>query len=202
MGFEAFRTVSLFLALGFLLLGCTEGVGAPGLDRPPSGDPGRSGAQASVPVAGVGPVAGVDPAEGLVSVPGASPVAVAASPGSAGSGAGPDPERAVRGPAGGDSAGFLTSGDAFSHSAPRIEGIFAGPGSGEVAVLFDQVVHMRGEVWLLTSGGSSANAPGGGSRVLTFGAGDLSGVVQIEGVGLGLGAALRSIDGKDAALGL
>ena len=69
-------------------------------------------------------------------------------------------------------------------------------------MLFDQVVHMRGAVWLETSGGPSANAPGGGSRVLTFGAGDLSGVVEIEGVGLGLGAALRSIDGKDAALGL
>ena len=87
-------------------------------------------------------------------------------------------------------------------AAPAVESVVASPGSAEVAVRFDRVVHMRGEVWLETSGGPSANAPGGGSRVLTFGVGELSGVVEIKGVGLGLGAALRDIDGNDAALGL
>ncbi len=87
-------------------------------------------------------------------------------------------------------------------AAPVVESVVAEPGSAEVAVRFDRVVHMRGEVWLETSGGPSANALGGGSRVLTFGAGGLSGVVEIEGVGLGLGAALRDIDGNDAVLGL
>ena len=87
-------------------------------------------------------------------------------------------------------------------AAPVVESVVAAPGSAEVAVRFDRVVHMRGEVWLETSGGPSANAPGGGSRVLTFGAGELSGVVEIEGVGLGLGAALRDIDGNDAVLEL
>ena len=87
-------------------------------------------------------------------------------------------------------------------AAPAVESVAAAPGSAEVAVGFDRVVHMRGEVWLETSGGPSANAPGGGSRVLTFGAGELSGVVEIEGVGLGLGAALRDIDGNDVNLEL
>ena len=76
--------------------------------------------------------------------------------------------------------------------------VVAQEGSNMVIVLLTEPVHVRGEMWLDTSGGPTALAEGGGSRVLVFRAGDLTGSVRIQGFGYGEGAVLRDIDGNDA----
>ena len=85
---------------------------------------------------------------------------------------------------------------------PMIVEVMAESGSSAVLVRFSEVIHLRGDVWLETSGGPTANADGGGSRMLMFGAGDLAGSVEVQGVGYGPGAAVRNVDGNDAESGL
>ena len=85
--------------------------------------------------------------------------------------------------------------------APTIVDVTAEPGSNAVLVRLSKTVYVRGDIWLDTSGGPTANADGGGSRMLMFEAGDLTGSVEVQGVGYGPGAALRDIDGKDAQIG-
>ncbi len=133
MGFAALRTgfsavfVILapgFLALGFLLTGCTDRAGA--TLSPPAG-PGPSGADVSVPVVGVDPAEGVvdEAAGGLVTAPGVFPVAVPESLGLAGPASRPAAVRVILGSesdvAGGDAAGLLQSGDAVSPAAPKVK---------------------------------------------------------------------------------
>ena len=70
--------------------------------------------------------------------------------------------------------------------------------SNEALVRFDRPVHVRGEIWLETSGGRSDNTDVTGSKTLAFDAGELTRIVEIRGIGYGSGAALRDIDGNDA----
>ena len=85
--------------------------------------------------------------------------------------------------------------------SPVIVKVIATPGSNAMLVLLSEFVHVRGDIWLDTSGGPTANADGGGSRVLMFEAGDLTGTVEVHGVGYGPGTALRDIHGNDAHIG-
>ena len=85
--------------------------------------------------------------------------------------------------------------------SPVIVKVIAAPGSNAMLVLLSEFVHVRGDIWLDTSGGPTANADGGGSRTLMFEAGDLTGTVEVHGVGYGPGAALRDIHGNDAQIG-
>ena len=82
--------------------------------------------------------------------------------------------------------------------APTIVDVTAEPGSNAVLVRLSEIVHIRGDIWLDTSDGPTANADGGGSKTLVFDAGGLTGSVEVQGVGYGPGAALRDIDGNDA----
>ena len=90
---------------------------------------------------------------------------------------------------------------AFERS-PMIVEVTAEPDSNAVLVRLSKTVYVRGDIWLDTSGGPTANADGGGSRMLMFKAGDLTGSVEVQGVSYGLGAALRDIHGSDAVISL
>lgn len=72
------------------------------------------------------------------------------------------------------------------------------PSSSEALVRFDRAVHVRGKVWLETSGGRSDDTNVSGSKTLAFGAGELTGTIEVQGIGYGPGAALRDVDGNDA----
>ena len=85
---------------------------------------------------------------------------------------------------------------------PTIVEVTAEPGSNAVLVRLSKTVYVRGNIWLDTSGGPTANADGSGNRMLTFKAGDLTGSVEVQGVGYGRGAALRDIHGSDAEISL
>ena len=85
---------------------------------------------------------------------------------------------------------------------PVVVEVVAEPASNAALVRFSHTVHVRGDIWLETSGGRSANAEAGGSKRLGFGAGELTGTVEIQGIGYGPGAALRDIDGNDVVTGL
>ena len=85
-----------------------------------------------------------------------------------------------------------------SDEGPMIVKVVAQDGSNMVIVLMTEPVHIRGDIWLDTSGGPTALAEGGGSEVLVFRAGSVAGSVKIRGFGFGRGAALRDIDGNDA----
>ena len=81
---------------------------------------------------------------------------------------------------------------------PEVARVVSRDGGNMVIVVMTQPVHIRGDIWLDTSEGPTARAEGGGSRVLVFRAGDLTGLVTIQGFGYGKGAAIRDIDGNDA----
>ena len=85
---------------------------------------------------------------------------------------------------------------------PVVVDVVAESASNAAFVRFSHTVHVRGDIWLETSGGRSANAEAGGSKRLGFGAGELTGTVEIQGIGYGPGAALRDIDGNDVVTGL
>ena len=87
-----------------------------------------------------------------------------------------------------------------SLGAPTVVDLTAEPGSNAVLVRLSKTVYVRGDIWLDTSGGPTANADGGGSRTLVFNAGDLTGTVEVQGVGYGPGAALRDIHGSDSEI--
>ena len=87
------------------------------------------------------------------------------------------------------------------YEGPGIAKVVAQDGGNMVVVLLTEPVHVRGMIWLETSGGRTAIAEGGGSRVLVFRAGNLTGSVEIQNFGYGEGAALRDIDGNDADTG-
>ena len=87
-----------------------------------------------------------------------------------------------------------------SLGAPTVVDLTAEPGSNAVLVRLSKTVYVRGDIWLDTSGGHTANADRGGSRMLMFEAGDLTGSVEIHGVAYGSGAALRDIHGSDAEI--
>ncbi|MCE2405266.1 MAG: hypothetical protein J4F43_08945 [Dehalococcoidia bacterium] len=89
----------------------------------------------------------------------------------------------------------------LSVPVPKIVGVIAETGSNAVLVRFSEVVHLRGDVWLDTSSGPTANTDVGGSKTLVFGAGDLTGSVEVQGIGYGPGAAVRDIRGNDAETG-
>ena len=91
---------------------------------------------------------------------------------------------------------------AASERSPMIVEVTAEPGSNAVLVRLSKTVYVRGDIWLDTSGGPTANADGGGSRMLMFKAGDLTGSVEVQGVSYGPGAALRDIHGSDAVISL
>ena len=82
--------------------------------------------------------------------------------------------------------------------APTVVDLTAEPGSNAVLVRLSKTIYVRGDIWLDTSSGPTANADGGGSRTLVFNAGDLTGTVDVQGVGYGPGAALRDIHGSDS----
>ncbi len=84
---------------------------------------------------------------------------------------------------------------------PIVVEVVAPSTSNAALVRFNHVVHVRGDVWLETSGGRSAIADVGGSKTLVFGTGELTGTVEIQGIGYGPGAVLRDIDGNDAITG-
>ena len=83
---------------------------------------------------------------------------------------------------------------------PMIVEVTAEPGSNAVLVRLSKTVYVRGDIWLDTSGGHTANADRSGSRMLMFEAGDLTGSVEVHGVAYGSGAALRDIHGSDAEI--
>ena len=85
---------------------------------------------------------------------------------------------------------------------PVIVEVVAPSASNAALLRFNHTVHVRGDIWLETSGGRSANTEFGGSKTLEFSAGELTGTVEIQGIGYGPGAALRDIDGNDAVTGL
>ena len=87
-----------------------------------------------------------------------------------------------------------------SLGAPTVVDLTAEHGSNAVLVRLSKTVYVRGDIWLDTSGGPTANADGGGSRTLVFNAGDLTGTVEVQGVGYGPGAALRDIHGSDSEI--
>lgn len=87
------------------------------------------------------------------------------------------------------------------YEGPEIAKVVAQDGGSMVVVLLTEPVHVRGRIWLETSGGTTTIAEGGGSRVLVFRAGNLTGSVEIQNFGYGLGAAIRDIDGNDADTG-
>ena len=99
---------------------------------------------------------------------------------------------------------------------PRITAVMAQDGTKAVLVDFNEIVHVRGEIRLQTSGGLTAPAADevtlrlnnmdyqatvtpGGSTTLRFPAGpSIKGTVHIQGITLAPGAAVRDEEGNDA----
>ena len=99
---------------------------------------------------------------------------------------------------------------------PRITAVMAQDGTKAVLVYFNEIVHVRGEIRLQTSGGLTAPAADevtlrlnnmaykatvtpGGTRILRFPAGpNMKDTVHIQGITLNPGAAVRDEKGNDA----